>query len=176
MSLRRTGVNTLIQFLLIGNAVMVLFPILMMGLSAFKSTPELFRNPFGLPEAWSLINFVKVCAHDRLGDTTRANELMERMLSKPEHNYGATLGALLCMKRDKDIVDVIVKRLGSDEQRNEAISTLQIYQRSQHEPPVHSEILDYFEKVRDRPEVKKALEPHGVIRAFPAPRTHWGAM
>ena len=60
MSVRRLGVNSLIQFLLIGNVVMVLFPILMMGLSAFKSTPELFRNPFGLPESWSLINFVKV--------------------------------------------------------------------------------------------------------------------
>jgi len=52
--------SSLIQLLLITNTVLVLYPILMMGLSAFKSTPELFRNPFGLPENWNLANFIKV--------------------------------------------------------------------------------------------------------------------
>ena len=57
---RRIGTRGLIQLILIANAVMVLYPILMMFLSGFKSTRELFRNPFGLPEAWSVANFVAI--------------------------------------------------------------------------------------------------------------------
>lgn len=60
MRIGRLTTTTLIQLLLILNTVMVLYPLLVMGLSAFKSTPELFRNPFGLPESLSFANFVQV--------------------------------------------------------------------------------------------------------------------
>ena len=60
MNLRRVSTVTLIQLLLIGNTVLILYPMAMMGLSAFKSTREIFRNPFGLPEVWSLANFLRV--------------------------------------------------------------------------------------------------------------------
>lgn len=60
MNLRRLSTATLIQIILIANTVVVLYPIMMMGLSAFKSTREIFRNPFGLPEQWSLANFLRV--------------------------------------------------------------------------------------------------------------------
>ena len=60
MNLRRVSTVTLIQLLLIGNTMLILYPMVMMGLSAFKSTREIFRNPFGLPEVWSLANFVRV--------------------------------------------------------------------------------------------------------------------
>lgn len=60
MNLRRLSTVTLIQLLLIGNTFVILYPMAMMGLSAFKSTREIFRNPFGLPEAWSLASFIQV--------------------------------------------------------------------------------------------------------------------
>lgn len=60
MNLRRVSTITLIQLLLIGNTLLILYPMAMMGLSAFKSTREIFRNPFGLPEVWSLANFFRV--------------------------------------------------------------------------------------------------------------------
>lgn len=60
MNLRNLSTITLIQLILIANTVAILYPILMMGLSAFKSTREIFRNPFGLPEVWSLANFLRV--------------------------------------------------------------------------------------------------------------------
>jgi raffinose/stachyose/melibiose transport system permease protein len=60
VNLRRLSTATLIQIILIANTVVVLYPIMMMGLSAFKSTREIFRNPFGLPEQWSLANFLRV--------------------------------------------------------------------------------------------------------------------
>ncbi len=60
MSFRRLSTTTAVQLLLVANTVIVLYPMLMMVLSAFKSTRELFSNPFGLPTSWSLTNFVKV--------------------------------------------------------------------------------------------------------------------
>jgi raffinose/stachyose/melibiose transport system permease protein len=57
---RRLSTVTLIQLLLIGNTVVILYPMVMMGLSAFKSRREIFRNPFGLPDVWSVANFVRV--------------------------------------------------------------------------------------------------------------------
>jgi raffinose/stachyose/melibiose transport system permease protein len=60
VNLRRVSTITLIQLLLIGNTVLILYPMAIMGLSAFKSTREIFRNPFGLPEVWSLANFIRV--------------------------------------------------------------------------------------------------------------------
>ncbi|UCH25080.1 MAG: carbohydrate ABC transporter permease [Trueperaceae bacterium] len=60
MSLRRLSTTTLIQLLLIFNTVMVLYPIWVMSLSSFKSTREIFRNPFGLPESFNLDNFIKI--------------------------------------------------------------------------------------------------------------------
>ncbi len=62
MNLRRLGSRSLIHIILIVNTVLVLYPMFMMGLSAFKSTREIFSNPFGLPNTWSLENFAKVWA------------------------------------------------------------------------------------------------------------------
>ena len=38
-------------------AVVFLFPIVLMVLTAFKTTPEIFRNPFGLPQEWTTQGF-----------------------------------------------------------------------------------------------------------------------
>jgi raffinose/stachyose/melibiose transport system permease protein len=56
----RRSTAVLIQVVLIANTVLVLYPITMMFLSAFKSTRELFSNPFGLPEAWRFGNFLTI--------------------------------------------------------------------------------------------------------------------
>jgi raffinose/stachyose/melibiose transport system permease protein len=50
--------STVIMAVLLFWALMNLFPILVMLLSGFKSTAEIFMKPFGLPERWSLANYV----------------------------------------------------------------------------------------------------------------------
>ncbi|MDR7522675.1 MAG: carbohydrate ABC transporter permease [Armatimonadota bacterium] len=50
------------------NAVLVLVPMVLMGLSAFKTTREIFQRPFGLPATWSLANFQRVWVEARFGD------------------------------------------------------------------------------------------------------------
>jgi len=48
-------------------AVVFLYPVVLMVLTAFKPTPEIFRSPFGLPESWSLDTFRTVWQRAKFG-------------------------------------------------------------------------------------------------------------
>ncbi|MBU6497976.1 MAG: carbohydrate ABC transporter permease [Rhodospirillales bacterium] len=70
--------NALIQLLLAANAVVMLYPLLVMLLSAFKSNGEIFANPFALPAApnldnlrhiWGETNFVGYLANSLMVTT-----------------------------------------------------------------------------------------------------------
>jgi len=52
--------SPIVQVVLFANAVLVLAPMVIMGLSAFKTTQEIFQNPVGLPASWRLDNFSRV--------------------------------------------------------------------------------------------------------------------
>jgi len=57
-------------------AAVFLYPVVLMVFSAFKSTPEMFRNPFGLPETWSLDAFVEVWRRASFGTYLRNSLLV----------------------------------------------------------------------------------------------------
>jgi raffinose/stachyose/melibiose transport system permease protein len=50
----------LVHALLIFNSLIMLFPILIMLLSAFKPTAEIYASPFALPKAWSFANLATI--------------------------------------------------------------------------------------------------------------------
>ncbi len=50
----------LVQILLISNTILMLYPILIMFFSAFKSTSDIFTNPFALPNFTNLANFARI--------------------------------------------------------------------------------------------------------------------
>lgn len=54
------GRDGLIQIILVTSTVVMLAPIIIMIFSAFKSTPEIFKAPFGLPDFSNTGNFVKI--------------------------------------------------------------------------------------------------------------------
>jgi len=54
------GRDGLIQIILVASSVVMLAPIIIMIFSAFKSTPEIFKAPFGLPDFSNTGNFVKI--------------------------------------------------------------------------------------------------------------------
>jgi raffinose/stachyose/melibiose transport system permease protein len=49
--------NLLIQIFLASAAIVMLYPIFMMVLSAFKTTPEIFMSPFSMPKKFNIENF-----------------------------------------------------------------------------------------------------------------------
>ena len=55
-----TPLTVALMGLLITNTLCVIVPLLVALVSAFKSTAEIMNDPFGLPEVWSLSNFVEV--------------------------------------------------------------------------------------------------------------------
>lgn len=64
-------------YVLLGAIALVfLYPMMLMILAAFKSTPELFRNPFGLPESWSLDTFREVWTRANFGTYLRNSVLV----------------------------------------------------------------------------------------------------
>jgi raffinose/stachyose/melibiose transport system permease protein len=52
--------NGSIQALLLMNALLMLYPLLVMVLSAFKTNAEIFSSPFALPKSFSFTNLDKV--------------------------------------------------------------------------------------------------------------------
>jgi raffinose/stachyose/melibiose transport system permease protein len=54
------GRDGLIQIILVTSSIVMLAPIIIMIFSAFKSTPEIFKAPFGLPDFSNIGNFVKI--------------------------------------------------------------------------------------------------------------------
>jgi raffinose/stachyose/melibiose transport system permease protein len=54
------GRDGLIQIILVANSFIMLAPILIMIFSAFKSTQQIFKSPFGLPDFANLVNFSKI--------------------------------------------------------------------------------------------------------------------
>lgn len=54
------GRDGLIQIILVTSTVVMLAPIVIMIFSAFKSTPQIFASPFGLPDFTNVDNFIKI--------------------------------------------------------------------------------------------------------------------
>lgn len=48
------------QAMLVFYAIVVIFPLFNMIISSFKTTREIFTNPFGLPAVWRFDNYVRV--------------------------------------------------------------------------------------------------------------------
>lgn len=57
--------RTAVQCVLLLNAFLVLAPMAIMGVSAFKSTREIFQHPFALPGVWRWENFARVWVEAR---------------------------------------------------------------------------------------------------------------
>ena len=57
---RHSPLSILLMGLLITNTLCVIAPLLVALVSSFKSTAEIMNDPFGLPESWSLANFIEV--------------------------------------------------------------------------------------------------------------------
>jgi raffinose/stachyose/melibiose transport system permease protein len=53
-------VDLLLQILLVGNSLIMLFPILMMAMWGFKNTAEIFGKPFAIPDFGNLKNFATI--------------------------------------------------------------------------------------------------------------------
>lgn len=62
---RNTGITgriliIIFEIMLIGYTLLILFPLFNMIASSFKTTREIFKHPYALPETWKFSNYVEV--------------------------------------------------------------------------------------------------------------------
>ena len=81
------GKTWAIQALLLLNAVVMLYPLVVMVLSAFKSNNEIFASPFALPNSFGLDNFRSVW---------NGTEFPQYLLNSVIVTGGAVLAILVC--------------------------------------------------------------------------------
>ncbi len=58
--LRRRVIKTVLFIFLSTYAITILYPILLMFLTSFKTTREIFTNPFGLPASFEFTSYIKL--------------------------------------------------------------------------------------------------------------------
>lgn len=63
----RLAARVVIYLILGLLAAVFLYPVLLMVITAFKTTPEIFRNPFGLPASWDVDSFQDVWQRAKFG-------------------------------------------------------------------------------------------------------------
>ncbi|MEX0591508.1 MAG: tetratricopeptide repeat protein [Xanthobacteraceae bacterium] len=113
------------------------------------------------------IQMVSVCAMSRTGRAAEAETLMTEMLKAPDENHGATLDALMCLKREDETAALIIKMLQSEEGRWSVLEGLQDCRENPNRPAFARELRAVVAKVRDRPEVRKAIDQVGKVLAEP---------
>ncbi len=59
-SLLKKSLYIFFEILLIFYAIAIIFPIFNMAISSFKTTSEIFKNPFSLPKEWKVENYAIV--------------------------------------------------------------------------------------------------------------------
>lgn len=116
-----------------------------------------------------------VCAQAPL-DRAKANALADDLLKRWEINPQAASHALLCLDRIDDAAALMVKRLGSDDHRVEALYAALIGRRPPgSDSPWDQRMQANRDAVWARPEVMKALAPVGRRIEVPYYGSYWGA-
>jgi tetratricopeptide (TPR) repeat protein len=115
------------------------------------------------PYGEKFIQAIFVCGLSRTGRAAEAEAAMAEMLKSAADNHGATFNALLCLKREGEAAALFVKLLQSEDSRPTLLLDSQDCLENPKRPAFAREMRSVVLKVRDRPEVRKALEAVGRI-------------
>ncbi len=116
-------------------------------------------SPYG--EMW--IQSVSVCAMSRMGQTKDAEATLDNMLKTPEVNYRASLEALVCLGRDGEAAAMVIKMLEGEDSRPQILPELQDCPENPKRPAFARELRAAVIKIRERADVRKALDSAGAI-------------
>lgn len=118
-----------------------------------------FSSPYGE----KFVQGIFVCGLSRTGRVAEAEAAMSEMLKSASENYGAVFNALLCLKREDEAAALAVKLLASEDSRSTLLLDLQDCSENPKRPSFAREMRTLVLKVRDRPEVRKAIEQVGRV-------------
>ncbi len=116
---------------------------------------------------------IRVCALASLGRTAEAAPLIERLRGWSELNPVALSDAYLCLGDDAAAAALMVRRLEAADP-DPAIQTLQDYTLGPAARGPTAALHQRFMALRDRPEVRAALDRVGRRMSLPLSRSYWG--
>jgi hypothetical protein len=127
-------------------------------------------NDYG--KAW--VASARVCALASLGRAAEAAAPLERLRGWSEVNAAALSQAFLCLDDRDAAAALLVQRLGRDDP-DPAILALQDFRLGRETGP-GGVLRARFLALRDRPEVRAALDRVGRIISLPLAATYWGGL
>lgn len=108
----------------------------------------------------------RACALAQMGKTAEASIAAAALVSKPDANDDAYLGAMICLGRLDDAARAIVRRLGGDDTRTDMLFTLQPFLINRRDLVRDSREREALRGLKARPDVKAAFLKAG--RDMPA--------
>ena len=127
-----------------------------------------FANDYG--KLW--LASATACALGSLNRTAEAAPQLERLRGGRDVNPAAATRAFLCLGDDEAAAALMIHRLEGDDP-GDAILALQDYSLSAG-PAQTGALYDRLVRLRDRPDVRAALDRVGRVYTLPLARTYWG--
>lgn len=110
----------------------------------------------------------RACAAELVGDRTVRDEALALVRRDGEHNMASAMHALLCVNDIDGAAALMIRRLNDPREMEGALVALQPFQRlASRNMPMEVIELERVAEVRDRPDVRAAIEAVGRIEPTP---------
>ena len=133
------------------------------ALKAVEAVSASNVSPYGLMQAEE----VRACAYAQLGDAARYQAKLDYLREHMKDAPASLQRVLLCANDLDGAAKVVVQRLQDPSFRDSALADLQDFARPATDPPFQAETHRRLLKVRDRPDVRAAIDAFGRIESFP---------
>jgi tetratricopeptide (TPR) repeat protein len=139
------------------------------ALEVLRTTGQ--ASPYG--DMW--VASVRVCAADQTGDRRTRDEALAFVREHEADNRAAAARALLCVNDIDAAAGAYIRRLADEEARGDALLALQEYpERSDAVFPRDNLLRQRLEQVRDRADVRAAIDAVGRVEQVPLRGVYWG--
>jgi tetratricopeptide (TPR) repeat protein len=130
-------------------------------------------HPYVSRSGHMLVAALRACAAEQLGNASVLREAMAYLRENQRDNVGALSDALLCVNDLDGAAALFVRRLRDPVEQDDALFELQIFTNRPRTALSRWRVLDErLSRVRDRPEVRAAVEAVGRIEEVPLPWTY----
>jgi tetratricopeptide (TPR) repeat protein len=120
-------------------------------------------SPYGI----SIIRYVQLCALQHLGKTADAQRTYDAVVKMPGRSPYLILNALLCLDRTDEAASLLTAMLGDSRIRIRTFATLQDCVDNPKLPQLWVALRTKTLALRDRPEVRQAIDKIGVPMMLP---------
>lgn len=98
----KRGADVARHVLLGGASLLVLVPIVYMLIASFKSVPDFFTNPYGLPSRWVWENYTRAWTEAKIG-TTLPNSIIVTLLAVLGSTFLSAMAAYGLSRRERKL-------------------------------------------------------------------------